>query len=80
MEIDLTNLECRRIAEDAFRCVAEQSNTPSWFYPVVLACFVTALAVLFLVARMTLRLNKRRDRRKANKYVENDRRCRTVDD
>lgn len=50
MEINLTDLECERLSETVFNCVAEQPATPLWFYPVVLACFAMALVILVLTA------------------------------
>lgn len=74
VRIDLTDLKCERVAVDVFHCVASQASPPGWFYPVVLACFFIALAVLALVARITLKQGKTPDRRQVNRYVENERR------
>ncbi len=75
MTIDLTDLECKRLADDVFRCVAEQPGTPGWFYPVVLACFAMALIILVLVARMTFKSRTWRERRVRDVPVAVDRRC-----
>lgn len=75
MEINLTDLECKRLAKDTFQCVADQPSTPVWFYPVVLACFVVAVLVLILVARMTFRSRSWRERRVRDVPVAVDRRC-----
>lgn len=65
MEIDLTDLECTRVAETTFRCVAEQASTPGWFYPVVIACFVIALAILVLTI-----INMRKGRTERNRRAD----------
>lgn len=75
MDINLTDLECKRLAEDTFKCVAEQPGTPVWFYPVVIACFVIALTILVLVARMTFKSRTWRERRVRDVPVAVDRRC-----
>lgn len=74
MEIKLTDLECERVSETMFKCIAEQPSLPVWFFPLVIACFVVAVLVLILVARMTLLQGKTPDRRQVNRYVENERR------
>ncbi len=74
MEINLTNLECKRLALDTFQCVANQTSTPVWFYPLVIACFVISVLVLLLVAKMTLDPRHRFDRRVDYVPVKHDRR------
>ncbi len=75
MNINLTDLECKRIAEDTFQCVADQPSNPVWFYPVVIACFVMALVILVLVARMTFHTRSWKERRVRDVPVAVDRRC-----
>lgn len=67
MEVDLTDFQCERVEADVFKCVAEASPDPIWFYPVVIACFVMALVILVLVARMTLKNPKPQNRRLGDK-------------
>lgn len=76
MEINLTDLECERISETMFKCVADAPSTPWWFYPVVIACFLMALVILVLVARMTFRSRSWMERRVANVPVSVERRFR----
>lgn len=68
------DIVCRTVAEGVLNCAFTDPDSPFWVYPVVIAVFFMAIAILALVARMTFKSGNNEDRRQVNKYVQQDRR------